>query len=335
MTLQEIIKKFKKKSWLRMCALHKIDKWELIDFLQEPVYASRYLIKEGLEVNTRVCLRCAAPLQLGIYKESFTVKVSCSCRKDNTHNMTIDKLACVLNEDKAILALSLVHGARCKSFSNTVQYWQDKGYSIDDAKENISRIQKTRSEKSPASKKGVRGYSSRTIEYWVARGFSQNDAKEKVRQVQTTNGLAFYNKKYGDAGESLFNARIYKWLNSEGNKNMNANRSKKSIELFDRLGVGDYGSNEKTIRGATRVHRVDFIYHDKIIEYYGDYWHGNPLIFSGDDMIRKKRVSDVWEHDRKKVQDLRDKGYSVLIIWERDYTETPDAVIQQCMEFIK
>ena len=55
----------------------------------------------------------------------------------------------------------------------------------------------------------------------------------------------------------MFNDRMQRWLDSPGNKEMVANRSKKSIELFEQLGAGYYGANERTVRGREKVHRVD------------------------------------------------------------------------------
>ena len=43
----------KKKSWLRLCTLYGVNKWDLVDYTNELVYASRYLIKTGLEVKTK------------------------------------------------------------------------------------------------------------------------------------------------------------------------------------------------------------------------------------------------------------------------------------------
>lgn len=44
--LQKIITTYKKKSWLRLCGLHHINKWDLLEFINEPVYA-RSLLNES------------------------------------------------------------------------------------------------------------------------------------------------------------------------------------------------------------------------------------------------------------------------------------------------
>jgi G:T-mismatch repair DNA endonuclease (very short patch repair protein) len=240
----------------------------------------------------------------------------------------------VFTSDQVNLAVNSVNTRRRTGLANTIEYWINKGLTVDQAMAEALTVQRKRSAKSPASKKGARGYSVRATEYWIKQGFSMEQAIGKVREIQTTNGLQFYRNKYGDLGLELFNARIQKWLNAPGNKEMTANRSKKSMELFAQLNVGHYGNNEKTVRGALKVHRVDFVYGNKIIEYYGDYWHGNPCVYNKGAMIRKKKIEDVWAHDAKKVQDLTNNGYSVLIIWEKGYTTNPAETLQKCKDFI-
>ena len=335
MMLQQIINTYKKKSWLRLCTLHHINKWELIDHLNASVYSSRYLIKNGLEVLTRNCLTCDTELKLGIFKGNFIASTACKCAKDNTNLMTVDKLRTVFTEHQAKLAVTLVNAQKKTGLPNTVEFWLNKGFTIDQAMQEITRIQTARSLKSPASKKGARGYSTRTPEYWIDRGFSLEEAISKVKKVQITNGLTYYMNKYGEAGKELFNARIDKWINSPGNSNMIANRSKISIELFAQLGVGKYGPNEKTVRGKQKVHRVDFVHEKKIIEFYGDYWHGNPGLYANNAMIRKKKITEVWAHDAEKVKDLEANGYSVMIVWEGDYKSLPNELLQKCKDFIK
>lgn len=334
MMLQEIIRNFKKKSWLKLCTLHGINKWDLIEYLGEPVYKSRHLIKPGLELTTKNCLNCGSLLKIGIYKGTFIATTNCNCAKDHTNLMAKEKLLTVFSVEQADLALKLVNTKRKKGLPNTLDYWINKGLSLQEAERQITLIQQERSLKSPASKKGARGYSVRTKEYWIKMGFNENAAIEKVKEAQTTNGLEFYINKYGTRGEEMFRLRIEKWLNSEGNKRMIRNRSKKSLELFEQIGIGSYGIDEKTVRGKLKVHRVDFIYKKKIIEFYGDYWHGNPKIYSMDSYIRKKKIVDVWGHDLLKIQDLEDKGYSVMIVWEMDYKTAPRDILQKCMDFI-
>lgn len=320
---------------MRLCTINNIDKWELIKLTNEPIYAGKHFIKEGLELKTNSCLKCDLKFNLGIYKENFIVKATCKCDKDGSNYITRSKLGRMFTEDQILMIMNEINFKKKKGLANTIEFWVNRGFAKEQAVLEVSKIQSNRSAKSPSSKKGARGYSVRTVEYWTKRGFSSEEAILQVKKAQVTNGLDFYIKKYGEEqGKILFNDRIEKWLNSAGNKNMIANRSKKSLALFEQIGKGFYGPNEKTVRGKSKVHRIDFIYNKKIIEFYGDYWHGNPKIYDKNSLIRKKKVIDVWEHDAKKVKDLEANGYKVLIVWENDYKLDPIKIFKKCKDFV-
>lgn len=43
---------------------------------------------------------------------------------------------------------------------------------------------------------------------------------------------------------------------------------------------------------------------------------------------------EVWCKDSIKLNKVRDKGFSVLIVWEKDWDENPNEVISKCMKFL-
>ena len=60
-----------------------------------------------------------------------------------------------------------------------------------------------------------------------------------------------------------------------------------------------------------------------ILEIQGDYWHGNPLIYDGDLILRfplkqKVKVCDLWKKDEDKKQLAESYGYKVVYLWETD-----------------
>ena len=68
---------------------------------------------------------------------------------------------------------------------------------------------------------------------------------------------------------------------------------------------------------------LDFYVEDnnKVIEFDGDYWHG------------EKRGNQ--QRDAEREANLRQLGYTdILRIRERDYNADPDAVVRRCVEFI-
>ena len=67
---------------------------------------------------------------------------------------------------------------------------------------------------------------------------------------------------------------------------------------------------------------------DTVFEFYGDYWHAHPDQFPDENALHPTvkdkdgnpmTVKDIRARDQKRVQDLRDKGYNVEIIWEKDW----------------
>jgi len=267
---------------------------------------------------------------------SFYLSLACKCDRDGTNNCTMNKLLTKLSQETAEKVFSEVQKQRKKGLPNTVDYWKNLGYSQDEAVAKVLLTQNGRSKKAAKVLAGTSNHTMRSYQFWMNKGLSLEEATEKVRKIQTTNGLNFYIDKYGEVdGPIKFNQRIEQWLDSAGNKKMVTGRSGKSAELFSSLPVdGYYGENEKVVRGKIKVHRVDFLYEKKIIEFYGDYWHGNPIKYNASDMVRRKTVLDIWKHDQNKNDDLMAAGYKVLIIWEFDYHNARDKVIKICEDFL-
>lgn len=66
-----------------------------------------------------------------------------------------------------------------------------------------------------------------------------------------------------------------------------------------------------------KYYLCDFIINEKIvIEVNGDYWHGNPSIYSYDSL--NKMQKDMIERDKIKKRELENIGYKVIYIWEYD-----------------
>jgi len=90
---------------------------------------------------------------------------------------------------------------------------------------------------------------------------------------------------------------------------------------------------EKKIRNFLKRLNIEFIAHqyikeiehnyqcdffipsmNMIIECDGDYWHGNPLVFSNPNKQQKEQI----EEDKIRTKELKDKGFKVLRLWEKD-----------------
>lgn len=85
------------------------------------------------------------------------------------------------------------------------------------------------------------------------------------------------------------------------------------------------------------VYFVDFKYKDKIVEFYGDFWHGNPDIFDRDDFnpVIGKTFYEITQQDKIRIKNIESKGYKVYIVWEREYNKNPVNVVKNIIKFIK
>jgi len=189
------------------------------------------------------------------------------------------------------------------------------------------------------------------IDYWVVRhGLTRDEAIEKVRERQTTNSLdAFIKRANGDveAGKKAWASRQEKWLKSLEDRGWFGNSSMISKDLFSKLSIYfenlRYGDDELNIRLGNKVVKPDCIREQdrKVIEFYGDYWHANPLKFEADDAVRRKDVGghilakEIWNKDRARISLMEQHGYEVLVVWEHDYKKSPDDVLLRCIEHLQ
>ena len=75
---------------------------------------------------------------------------------------------------------------------------------------------------------------------------------------------------------------------------------------------------------------------NKIIEFYGDYWHANPNKYQDTHVLyRDITAVEKRTHDSMRIKILEDLGYKVLIIWEEEYYNKPDEILIKCINFLK
>jgi hypothetical protein len=98
--------------------------------------------------------------------------------------------------------------------------------------------------------------------------------------------------------------------------------SKVEGEWLDSLGIGNE-QRQKTIRLNDKTYRVDAYdaVNNIIYEFYGDFWHGNPEIYHPDDInnVCHKTFGELYDYTINREIMLKQAGYTMFIIWERDY----------------
>lgn len=182
------------------------------------------------------------------------------------------------------------------------------------------------------------------IEYYLNQGMSEDEAKQALCKRQATFSLYKCIQKYGEEkGLEIFNNRQKIWnkklqksfKNGKYVQSSIANKMFKEIKTILNL----YENIEEKYIFNENLHKgylFDFCLNNKLIEFNGDYWHANPLLYGPKSFIKakNKRAEDIWKYDKIKIETAKNQGYNVLIIWESEYKEDKEKTIQKCIDFL-
>lgn len=170
----------------------------------------------------------------------------------------------------------------------------------------------------------------------------------RAHEAYVGNSLLYFIEKYGiDIGTQKYNELME--IKSFSLKTY-SNISQSLFKDIDNA-LGDFANTSRwekknyeyelfiKLNDISYLIRVDYYLNGKIIEFNGDYWHANPEFYSANTQIsyptKKCFAKEVWERDRTRKTALEQLGYQVLVIWEKDYYENPDEVLQKCIAFLK
>jgi len=126
-------------------------------------------------------------------------------------------------------------------------------------------------------------------------------------------------------------SRKKKHAAKKGNETRKSNIEKIVEEVIERL---DLPYEDQTAIGK---YTVDFLVDGKyIIECYGDFWHCNPIKYSGSFYNRgvKKTAQQIWDRDKKRKDELEQLGYKFLYLWEMEINATTKLVSSKIKKFI-
>lgn len=188
------------------------------------------------------------------------------------------------------------------------------------------------------------------VEYYLKRGLSEEAAQKELSKRQTTFSLEKCINKFGlEKGTEVWKTRQEKWLKTLNDKpleermiinqkKMNPDYciSKAEKELVEKLEEQSFSvKTQQTLSDAHWIY--DIVVNNKIIEYHGDYWHCNPQKYDQNYYHKKLKMTakTKWQLDDAKRQHAISKGYQYLVIWETDYKQNPQHVINECVCFLK
>lgn len=265
---------------------------------------------------------------------------------------------------------------KTRSFENKIEYWLNKGFDLESATNKVKEVQLTRAKISGKLVTGKSEYTCRSISYWLKHGYSLEEAKDKVRLLQTTNGYNLLgtekqlirNQKrlntlrsksveetnlinlkkthsiegvMARLGCTVEEAKL--WLNQYHKKTKTKSVISQKLfdmvysKLDDKLGIYYKSLNyEKQFSNKC----IDF-YDTKSkigIEFYGNFWHADPKIFSDDDIIYSKltaRMIRAKDRERINLLLMNNNIKNIFIVWEDEFRKNPEEVVQYMVEIIK
>lgn len=338
MEIQELVSSIQKKMWLTIATKNKINKWDVMEYTGELLYYSKETVgKPEYQITIKECRTCGKEFDIRHREGFFHVKKKCECGGLGK-TLTIEKLLVFFEPDRADDELTKYNLGKTIGFKSSNRYWLAAGYSEEEAAEQVRLEQTRRSAKSPASQKGASKYSVRCRDYWIDRGYTEQESRAIISELQKQNGLEWHVARYGvEEGTRKYQDRMRNWSTKMA-ETAKTGKSAIATTLFEAVDpdkIGKYDKFEQYV-WAGKSYRVDYIRGTKIIEFFGDYWHANPRIYKEDDiMIGGLPASAIWERDNKKLEDLKLKGYSVIIVWEDEYRKDPLEAISRCRSFLE
>jgi very-short-patch-repair endonuclease len=227
---------------------------------------------------------------------------------------------------------------------------------IEEWKYNLSKSSKLRVDREGTEKQRER--SCFCHEFWVRNGYSIDESKNIISSIQSKNSMKWHKKR--KTNPEYYNINVFStkfWTDREysvdgarykvfdmykrcifDNKDFNK-PSKQSLSFINFiLDNTDMECGDVQYEYQIGIYSVDFYIprYNMIIEFYGDYWHCNPLQYDPlyEHKILGTTAQDKWSYDKKRIDYITERGYNVSIIWENDFKSSPFEVLDKIKEIL-
>lgn len=209
----------------------------------------------------------------------------------------------------------------------------------------------------------IRSYKN-SLSYYIEK-YGEEEGTRRIKEVKDNSSLDVLTKKHGvEVGYELYakiNKKkihtkenyVAKFGEKDGNRKWKEYASKAfrpfsgiANELFESIGCSNakFGENEIVLTltkneyshlGQSTI-KPDFIINDKIIEFYGDLWHGCDKFYDDDFKIphSTRTALEQRNHDKLRENILIRRGYKLKIVWEHEYKNDKDKVVKECIDFL-
>jgi len=185
--------------------------------------------------------------------------------------------------------------------------------------------------------------------------YGKTDGIKIIREIKDNVSLGSFKKRFGDEiGTKKYNeyclsmsdiaiklnfSEHFKNGNPRGTSNGNYMTSKLSDQIIDlilnviklnqiKFDKIQTRQNELKIfdKLKNRNFYYDFCIDKKIIEIYGEFWHGSSSIFEKTEIhpITKTKIEDIHKNDEYKNNLAKKHGYEILVIWSNELKNKKD-----------
>lgn len=249
-----------------------------------------------------------------------------------------------------------------QSKKNTFEYKRDKyGYSKEDfdaynknravTKENLIKRHGVEKGTAKWNEYLERQRYTTSLDYFV-ENYGANKGLEKFNEHnrQKSHSYEVYLERYGDHDIAV--QKLQEFFDNAPNSYSSLSQEF-FWEIYNRLDENDKSNcyfaelNREFGKFDYLNHcyrKYDFCISSKkiIIEFNGNYYHGNPFLYGFDPTTeihfqsnKKETLGDLWEKDFHKCMLANKLGFKVLYVWELDYNTSKEEVIQRSLDEIK
>lgn len=216
-----------------------------------------------------------------------------------------------------------------RSYPSEIKHWTKKGFSEEEAREKVAQFQSSQS---------LKGNNEKTRKLRSEKNLGQKNPMS-LSSISEREGVSIDVAKsltpcFGRTGQKhpMFGKKhsaealkkIGLHLNHTGKSFIEHEMSNILISLYD-------GEKNIGVNGWS----CDYVNHQKklVVELFGDFWHHHPQKYDADyvNPFTKRTSAQVWERDRRKISDISEHGYSIVVIWESEWKQDK----AECLERIK
>jgi very-short-patch-repair endonuclease len=219
-----------------------------------------------------------------------------------------------------------------RSFPSEIKHWIKKGFSEEEARQKVSEWQTANGKKQnnlrtkeKISKRVSGSKNPMSIESIMAR----HGVDRKTARMMTP-AYGRLKEKHPMWGKKHTEEALQK-IASSPHLCDPIFRSKAEIELFSQIQNISPSAKSNFHFKRWNIDSIDF---DKkiVVEYFGDFWHMNPQKYLAKDMhavYKHTKAHEIWAHDMRKLESLKNEGFEVIVVWESDWKNDKESCLKR------